>query len=270
MLYPTTPPPPPPFVLAGSVMGSSSSRAEPSASAPTLQSIVKAGAYPLQRAAGFAGYLNKHSKRMSTLLDSESMGYVEKVSGMWKGGKKHYDEPPGIAPEDELFDDGDDEQTAGSGDRFRDHFALPATEKLQAAYFGYLHRVLPLCGKIYISDRSFCFRSLLPGTRTKLILPLKDVENVDKEKGFRFGYSGLVVVIRGHEELFFEFPREETRDDCTITLLQNVEANRYLRESSLLDREEDVNAQVAAAERDALQQARMDGYAEHEIKMPKT
>jgi sterol 3beta-glucosyltransferase len=74
--------------------------------------------------------------------------------------------------------------------------------------------VLPLYGKIYISDRTFCFRSLLPGTRTKLILPLKDIENVDKEKGFRFGYSGLVVVIKGHEEIFFEFGQPDTRDDC--------------------------------------------------------
>ena len=214
------------------------SPAEPSASAPTLQSLVKAGSYPLQRAAGFAGYLNKHSKRMSNLLATESMGYVEKVSGMWKGGKKHYDEPQGIAPDDEMFDDVEDEQTAGSGDRFRDHFALPATEKLQAAYFGFLHRVLPLYGKIYISDRSFCFRSLLPGTRTKLILPLKDIENVDKEKGFRFGYSGLVVVIKGHEELFFEFSQPDIRDDCAVTLLQHLDTVRYLMESGLLTMEE--------------------------------
>jgi sterol 3beta-glucosyltransferase len=244
--------------------------AEPSASAPTLQSLVKAGSYPLQRAAGFAGYLNRHSKRMSNLLATESMGYVEKVSGMWKGGKKHYDEAQGLAPDDDLYDDADDEQAAGSGDRFRDHFALPATEKLQAAYFGFLHRVLPLYGKIYISDRSFCFRSLLPGTRTKLILPLKDIENVDKEKGFRFGYSGLVVVIKGHEELFFEFSQPDTRDDCAITLLQNLETMRYLKESGLLTMEEKESAENASAEHKALQQARYEGHAEHDVQLPKT
>ncbi len=253
----------------GSLEGSNAGQVEPSASAPTLQTLVKAGAYPLQRAAGFAGYLNRHSKRMSTLLATESMGYVEKVSGMWKGGKKHYDEPQGLAPEDDIYDD-DEEQTAAYGDRFRDHFALPATEKLQASYFGFLHRVLPLYGKIYISDRSFCFRSLLPGTRTKLILPLNDIENVDKEKGFRFGYSGLVVVIKGHEELFFEFPQADTRDDCAVTLLQNLETIRYLKESGLLTMEEKESAQNASAEHKSLQQARMEGYAEHEVKMPKT
>jgi sterol 3beta-glucosyltransferase len=237
-------------------------------STPTLQNITKMGAYPLQRAGAFADFLNRQSRRMSTLLATESMGYVEKVSGMWKGGKKHYDEPSGLKTDDEE-NEGDPEDRIASGDRFRAHFALPDGDKLQAAYFGYLMRVLPLYGKIYISDHHFCFRSLLPGTRTKLILPLKDVENVDKEKGFRFGYSGLVVVIRGHEELFFEFGKAEVRDDCAITLIQNLEATRYLRESGLLGQDEIQSAEAAAAERDALQEARLEEYPAHEIKLPR-
>lgn len=234
---------------------------------PSLQNLVKAGAYPLQRAAGFANYLNRHSRRMSTLLATESMGYVEKVSGMWKGGKIHYDEPAGIGLEDNT----DDElggQLDGAEFRFQDHFGLPATEKLQAAYFGYLHRVLPLYGKIYISNRSFCFRSLLPGSRTKLILPLKDIENVDKEKGFRFGYSGLVVVVKGHEEIFFEFRLPDIRDDCCVTLLQNLEAIRYLKESGLLTQEEEESAASAVAEHKALQEARKHGYDDHDLELP--
>jgi len=251
--------------------GSSSGNPDPSGAAPTLQNLVKAGAYPLQRAAGFAGYLNKHSKRMSTLLATESMGYVEKVSGMWKGGKKHYDERDGNVGEQDLYDEAEDEETAVSGDRFREHFALPDTEKLQAAYFGFLHRVLPLYGKIYISDRSFCFRSLLPGTRTKLILPLKDIENVDKERGFRFGYSGLVVVIKGHEEIFFEFNQSDIRDDCAVTLLQNLEAMRYLQESGLLTMEEQESAENASAEHKALQKARNEGNADlKDLNLPKS
>jgi sterol 3beta-glucosyltransferase len=251
----------------GSIEGSNAGHGETESYAPSLQNLVKAGSYPLQRAAGFAGYLNRHSKRMSTMLATESMGYVEKVSGMWKGGKKHYDEPAGM--DDETGDDGDGTSGSTTKDRFRDHFALPPTEKLQATYFGYLQRVLPLYGKIYISDRSFCFRSLLPGSRTKVVLPLKDIENVDKEKGFRFGYSGLVIVIRGHEEIFFEFGQPDTRDDCAVTLLQNLETMRYLKESGLLSLEEKESADNAVAEHKALQQARQEGFADYEIKMPK-
>lgn len=248
---------------------SSTGKPDTALGGPSLQGLMKAGAYPLQRAAGLAGFVNKHSKRMSTLLATESMGYVEKVSGMWKGGKKHYDESSGLGAEEEPFDD--DDEAAGSGDRFREHFALPETEKLQAAYFGFLHRVLPLYGKIYISDRSFCFRSLLPGTRTKLILPLKDIENVDKEKGFRFGYSGLVVVIKGHEELFFEFNMADVRDDCAVTLIQNLETMKYLKESGLLSMEEKQGAEDASAEHKALQQARHETNADdHDLSLPKS
>jgi sterol 3beta-glucosyltransferase len=237
-------------------------------SSPNLQDIMKAGSYPLQRAAGFAGYLKNSSTRMSKLLATESMGYLEKVSGMWTGGRRHYGENEGIMPEDRLVDTEDEEAGSGYGDRFRAHFALPASEKLRATYFAYLHRVLPLYGKIYISDRKFCFRSLLPGTKTKMILPLKDIENVEKEKGFRFGYHGLVLVIRGHEELFFEFNSGEHRDDCTVTLLQNLESIKYLVESGLLAQEDHDQAQVAKAEHEMLQEARQEGHVEHEIKLP--
>jgi sterol 3beta-glucosyltransferase len=237
-------------------------------SSPNLQDIMKAGSYPLQRAAGFAGYLKSSSTRMSKLLASESMGYLEKVSGMWSGSKRHYGQHEGIMPDDRLVDPEDEEAASGYGDRFRAHFALPASEKLRATYFAYLHRVLPLYGKVYISDRKFCFRSLLPGTKTKMILPLKDIENVEKEKGFRFGYHGLVLVIRGHEELFFEFNSGEHRDDCTVTLLQNLESIKYLVESGLLAQEDHDEAQVAKVEHELLQQARQEGRAGHEIKLP--
>lgn len=237
-------------------------------STPSLQNLMKAGAYPLQRAAGFANYLNKHSQKMSKLLATESMGYVEKVSGMWKGGKRHYDEPAGMGLEEETDEEIGGQMDGGAEQRFHDHFALPESEKLQAAYFGYLHRVLPLYGKVYISDRSFCYRSLIPGSRTKLILPLKDIENVDKEKGFRFGYSGLVVVVRGHEELFFEFATPDIRDDCCVTLLQNLERIRELKEFGALFDEDEENAAIAQHEHKALQQARKQGVSVHDLQLP--
>lgn len=241
-----------------------------STSSPTLQQLVKAGAYPLQRAAGFADYLRSSSRRMSTLLASESMGYVEKVSGMWAGGHKHYGGGEGTTPEGGLESPRADDEEDGSGERFRAHFALPQGEKLQATYFGYLHRVLPLYGKVYVSNRNFCFRSLLPGTRTKMVLPLKDIENVNKEKGFRFGYSGLVIIIRGHEELFFEFGQTEVRDDCAITLLKNLESMRYLQKSGLLMQEDKAEADAAKAEHHMLQQARQADQTEHELRLPKS
>lgn len=236
---------------------------------PNLQDLVKAGSFPLQRVAGFAGYLKNHSSRMSRLLATESMGYVEKVSGMWAGGRRHYGDNEGIVS-DRYLDPEDEEASVGHGDRFRAHFALSASEKLQATYFGYLHRVLPLYGKIYISNRKFCFRSLLPGTKTKVVLPLKDIENVDKEKGFRFGYHGLVIVIRGHEELFFEFSATDSRDDCVVTLLQNLESVRYMVESGILAQQDQEDANIAKAEHEMLQEARKDPAGDRNLQLPKT
>lgn len=237
-------------------------------SSPTLHQLVKVGAYPLQRAAGFAGYLRSRSKRMSNLLATESISYVEKMSGIWAGGRKHYSDAEGVLSDDRLQDLDDENNPTKYGDRFREHFALPASEKLQATYFGYLQRVLPLYGKIYVSNKNVCYRSLLKGTRTTMVLPLKDIETVDKEKGFRFGYSGLVIVIRAHEELFFEFSRPEARDDCAVTILERLGSIGFLQDSGLLTQEDKGEAETAKAENKMLQEARQAGHKTHQLKSP--
>ncbi|KAL4881062.1 sterol 3-beta-glucosyltransferase [Aspergillus karnatakaensis] len=231
-------------------------------SAVALNDIVKAGSYPLQRAAGIAEYLKSRSREMSNLLATESMGYIEKVSGMWAGGRRHYGETDGVLPAERAFYPDTAEEIARDRKRFRAHFALPPTEKLEAAYFAYLHRALPVYGKIYISQNTICYRSLLPVSQTKMILPLCDVENVEKEKGFQFGYHGLVVVIRGHEELFFEFNTADARDDCAVTLHQKLESAKFLAESALLSQQENDESESAKMEHQLLQEARMNASAE--------
>lgn len=137
-------------------------------SSPRLQDIAKIGQFPLQRAASWAGWMKKRTQGVGVLLATESMGYLEKVSDMWVGGKRHY-ESMGKMPHEEVEDaEDEDGNVQEHGASFRARFALPPQERLIAVYFGYLHRVLPLYGKIYLSNRSFCFRSILPGTKTKV------------------------------------------------------------------------------------------------------
>ncbi|KAL2868608.1 UDP-glucose:sterol glycosyltransferase [Aspergillus lucknowensis] len=235
-------------------------------SAVALNDIVKAGSLPLRGAVNIAEFVKNRSREMSNLLATESMGYIEKVSGMWAGGGKHYGETDGI-PDGRILDVENRENSLRDAERFRSHFALPSTEKLQAAYFVYLHRVVPLFGKIYMSQNRLCFRSLLPGTRTKMILPLNDIENVEKEKGFRFGYHGLVVIIRGHEELFFEFREAGDRDDCAVTIHQSLEAVKFLAESALLSQQERDESEAAKIEHRMLQEARMDSSSEQDLRL---
>lgn len=135
-----------------------------STSSTALQDIAS---YPLQKAAGLAGFLRTRSKRMGNLLSTESMGYYEKVSGMLAGGRKHYNVADGLQPNDRVHDPEEDEDAAKAAQHFQEHFALP-NEQLQSSYFAHLQRILPNYGKIYISGRSFCFRSLVPTVKTKV------------------------------------------------------------------------------------------------------
>lgn len=223
-------------------------------SSPSLQQLVKAGGYPLQKAGRFADYLKTRSKRMSNLLAAESMGYVEKVSGMLVGGRKHYVDRDPTNKDDEADTSEVEDNVDGSGDRFRAYFALPPSEKLRAVFFGYLHRGVPLLGKLYLSDRRLCFRSLV--SKTKMIVPFRDIETVNKEKGFRFGYSGLVIMVRGHEELFFDFKSHDIRNDCAVTILRFLDNTKELLDSGILTHEDREEAEVAKQEHKMLLEAR--------------
>jgi sterol 3beta-glucosyltransferase len=44
-----------------------------------------------------------------------------------------------------------------------------------------------------------------------MILPIRDVLSLEKSKATRFGHHGLIVIVKGYEELFFEFNNEERR-----------------------------------------------------------
>jgi len=57
-----------------------------------------------------------------------------------------------------------------------------------------------------------------------MVLPIKDIETARKEKAYHWSNFGLVVVIRGHEELFFEFGQETARDECLKILNDGIDA----------------------------------------------
>jgi sterol 3beta-glucosyltransferase len=168
---------------------------------------------------------------------------VSKVTEMWGGGRKHFrypDEGGGIRDDHHLVSDEDGQE---SNERFRSHFPIGDADNLVATYFCHIQKAFPIYGKMYLSNNHLCYRSLIPGTSTKMILPLGDIENVTKEKGFRFGYSGLVIVIHGHEEIFFEFGVAANRDDCEIMILR--ELDRYKKRTIKLESSDDLPLRMA-------------------------
>ena len=60
-----------------------------------------------------------------------------------------------------------------------------------------------------------------------MILPIRDVLSTQSAKAFRFGHFGLVVIVRGHEELFFEFSDELRRAAFVRLLERQVEDLRH-------------------------------------------
>ncbi|KZP00758.1 glycosyltransferase family 1 protein [Calocera viscosa TUFC12733] len=104
--------------------------------------------------------------------------------------------------------------------KFHSTFALDEKEALIGYLPGSLLRVLPIYGRVYISVNYFCFRSTQPLTKTRMIIPIRDIISVEKQRAFSLRYHGLAVVIKGHEELFLEFSSAERRDAC-IKLLDS-------------------------------------------------
>ncbi|KAF9229599.1 glycosyltransferase family 1 protein [Gyrodon lividus] len=109
-------------------------------------------------------------------------------------------------------------------EKFKAAFAFDDKETLFGYFSGYLIRLLPIFGRLYVSSNYFCFKSTGPlSTKTRMILPIRDILTVEKTKATRFGHHGLTVVIKGHEELFFEFGFEDRRRAFVSILERQME-----------------------------------------------
>ncbi|THU88460.1 hypothetical protein K435DRAFT_830554 [Dendrothele bispora CBS 962.96] len=118
-------------------------------------------------------------------------------------------------------------------EKFRNAFAYDEKERLLGYFPGYIFRLLPVFGRLFISTNFFCFKSSGPlASRTRMTLPIRDILSAEKSKATRFGHHGLIIIIKGHEELFFEFGAEDKRDTFVRLLEAQIEdVRRRLKES---------------------------------------
>jgi sterol 3beta-glucosyltransferase len=79
----------------------------------------------------------------------------------------------------------------------------------------------------------------------KMTLPIRDILAIEKSKATRFGHQGLIIIIKGHEELFFEFGAEDKREAFVMLLNRQMEDVR--RKLALGD-----SAATSPGKRDAL------------------
>ncbi|WVR05782.1 hypothetical protein IAU60_002807 [Kwoniella sp. DSM 27419] len=110
--------------------------------------------------------------------------------------------------------------------KFRSVFALGEKEELVDHFPGFLYRVLPVSGRFFVSTNYLCFRSSQLLYKTKMMIPIKDLYGMKAQKAFRFGHSALIIVVKGHEEIFLEFSSEERRKACITILEQQMEEVR--------------------------------------------
>ena len=54
----------------------------------------------------------------------------------------------------------------------------------------------------------------------QMMMPIRDILSTEKTRATRFGQHGLVIIIKGHEELFFEFSAESRRN-AFVDLLEH-------------------------------------------------
>lgn len=79
----------------------------------------------------------------------------------------------------------------------------------------------------------------------------------------------MVVTIRGHEEMFFEFGKQAHRDDCTVTVLRALDPMNATHSSFMMTNAEQEDAEAAATENLMLEVARKEGHAEHDLVLPR-
>ncbi|KAI0026741.1 hypothetical protein K488DRAFT_20448, partial [Vararia minispora EC-137] len=121
-------------------------------------------------------------------------------------------------------------------DKWRAYFAFDEREVLLGYFPGFLFRMLPMYGRLYVSTHHLCYKSVGPlSTKTRMIIPLRDILSTEPSRAFSFGRYGLVVIVRGHEELFLEFSAPDRRTAFVTLLHRRLEALRAAQPASAAD-----------------------------------
>jgi sterol 3beta-glucosyltransferase len=86
-----------------------------------------------------------------------------------------------------------------------------------------------------------------------MILPICDILSLETSKATRFGHYGLVVIVKGYEELFFEFGAQDRRT-AFVALLEH--------------QMEDVRKRISVADTQAQSQGKREALDLEELECP--
>ncbi|CAG8533184.1 11287_t:CDS:2 [Paraglomus occultum] len=127
----------------------------------------------------------------------------------------------------------EDESVRSASRAFRQTFDVSPTERLVNFYSCAYYRSITNQGWMYISENYLCFYSFLLGIETKLLIELKDIRDLVKEKSKRGMISDSIKVItKDGQEYFFSnlFHRDETYD--LLVQLTSLSVQRLLKNAT--------------------------------------
>eukprot|EP00842_Homolaphlyctis_polyrhiza_P000415 jgi/Hompol1/1374/HPOL_003608-RA len=117
-------------------------------------------------------------------------------------------------------------------DAFRASFPVSESDILHHTVSCYLDRVIPRYGTLYISDHFVCFKSKLVGIRGKVMVPLREVIQVDAIRRYTSLYYALVLTMQTQEEIKFDFHTSDARSKAHQILTSLLRP--YLQKPSTL------------------------------------
>ncbi|ORX47715.1 UDP-Glycosyltransferase/glycogen phosphorylase [Hesseltinella vesiculosa] len=104
-------------------------------------------------------------------------------------------------------------------DDFRKYFALPESETLLSVFRCYLAWTLPCYGKLYISTNHVSFNSKGFGTKAKMILPLEEVQRIQKmQSNVYSNRHSINILTRKKTKIFLDFSSLAKRNSCFAQL----------------------------------------------------
>ncbi|KAJ3086470.1 hypothetical protein HK102_013072 [Quaeritorhiza haematococci] len=116
---------------------------------------------------------------------------------------------------------------------WRQIFRLPESERLVAFYSCAYHKKLINQGWMYISMSYICFYSFIFGVETKVVIELKDVQELAKDKSKRGVFQDAIRIVTKNEQTHFFsnlFHRDETFE--LLEHLTNIAMQKLLKATS--------------------------------------
>lgn len=133
----------------------------------------------------------------------------------------------------EPADPAPDAEHLAAAKTFHEQFCASEDERLLKVFPTFHVKGVPTHGDLFLSEDRICFKSNTLAFKSRIVLPLDDIERVQRNNGFTFAASGVVLLIRAHEDLFLEFTHATDRDQFIEFIngaIANLKTRRLLRE----------------------------------------